>query len=135
MADRQPLRGAAARFALAALLSLAAAPAGAEETTACLLIGGRLVYSAEIVAEATDRGARPQRYDGAAADSIVAALKSRDVAAMIMFPEGERGSLIAFPMAGAVWVYLMEAGCMRARAIVAPQDWNSALRVALGEGT
>ena len=119
--------------ALGCLPACEAAPR--EERTACLLLDGRLVRVAEIAADAASHGARLTRYDGDEAFFLAAALRARDPAATIAFPDDERGSLIAFSADGLVRVFFIEADCLRATAAIAPEVWESALRLAFGDPT
>ena len=139
MQELRPRRSAPARLAFAAAivfggfaLSLGAGPARAaeESPTACALIEGRIVSVEEVREIAASWNAEVAEHRGAAAQAIAVALQAE------MAPISEQAdALIAFPAAGRVRVFATDHGCVRGWSVIDAEQWERALKLALGDPT
>ena len=139
MQELRPRRSAPARLAFAAAfvfggfaLSLGAGPARAaeESPTACALIEGRIVSVEEVREIAASWNAEVAEHRGAAAQAIAVALQAE------MAPISEQAdALIAFPAAGRVRVFATAHGCVRGWSVIDAEQWERALKLALGDPT
>jgi len=139
MQELRPRRSAPARLAFAAAfvfggfaLSLGAGSARAAEDapTACALIEGRIVSVDEVREIAASWNAEVAEHRGAAAQAIAVALQTE------LAPISEEAdALLAFPAAGRVRVFAADHGCVRGWSVIDAEQWQRALKLALGDST
>jgi hypothetical protein len=139
MQELRPRRSALARLAFAAAfvfggfaLSLGAGSARAAEETpaACALIQGRIVSVGEVREIAASWSAEVIEHRGAAAQAIAVALQAE------MAPISEQAdALIAFAAEGRVRVFTTDHGCVRDWSVVDAEQWERAVKAALGDQT
>jgi hypothetical protein len=137
MQELRPRRSAPARLAFAAAcvfggfalsLGAGAALAAEEAPTACALIEGRIVGVDEVREIAASWRAEVVEHRGAAAQAIAMALQAE------MVPiSDEADALVAFTANGRVRVFAVDHGCVRGLSLIDAEQWERAVKIALGD--